>query len=51
MHIKAKLEEFIEITDKNGNKEFLVCQDGKWVNIDQDEYNKILEGENNDNIS
>ena len=51
MHLKAKIEEIIEITDsKTGEKSFLYCEDNKWIHINQNEYNKILEGEKNDNI-
>ena len=49
MHLKTKIEELIEIND-NGNKEFLFFQNGEWIKINQNEYNKILEGEKNDNI-
>lgn len=50
MHFKTKIEELIEISHKDGKKEFLFLKDGEWVNIDQEKYNKLLEGENNDNI-
>lgn len=49
MLLKTNIQQLIEVTKPEG-KEFLICQDGEWKNINEDEYNKIIEGENNDRV-
>ena len=46
MHLKTKIEEMIEVINNDtGERSFLVLKDNEWVQITQDEYNKLLEGE------
>lgn len=51
MFLKAKIEEIIEVTNNDtGEKNFLLLKNGKWINVDEKEYNIFLEGEKNDRI-
>lgn len=46
MHLKTKIEEIVEVTNHDTNeKSFFVLKDDEWIHINENEYNKILEGE------
>ena len=51
MKMTAKIEEIIEVYNHETNeKSFLLLKNNEWININEQEYNKILEGEKNDKI-
>ena len=51
MFLKTKIEEVIEITNHDtGEKKFLLLKDGEWINVNEKQYNIVLEGEKDDRI-
>ena len=45
--MRLETKHIIEVTDKNtGEKKFLYTDNGEWITISKEDYNKIL-GDNN----
>lgn len=45
---EAEIKQIIEIIDKEtGQKNFLIEEDGEWIQISEDKYHEIIQGDAN----